>query len=252
MPDALYVYGVIKYRLNSFNSVGVNGERVYILKCGEFGALVHECEEKAYISEDPNKIKEFIIVHNDILNKAMKDFYGVIPLPFNTVIKKGENSAQDNLKKWLDDNKERLEMVWNKIKGKREYGIRIYYEKEKLIEQASNSTEIKNIEESIEGKGEGLNYLLKGKASYKINEIVQNRINQFKQKFFESIKLVVDDIKVNISKISINEKNELLLGLSVLVIDRWQIDKIKRILETNKDFSFQLVGPFAPYSFVEK
>ena len=252
MLDALYVYGIVKNGPNfKYTGIGLNGKSVYTLKQGEFSALVHDCEEKPYISEDPNKIKELIIAHNNILSKAMEDFKGVMPLPFNTIIKGGENSAENNLKKWLNDNKERLEKRWSKIEGKREYGIRIYYEKEKLIQQASNSTEIKEIEESREGKGEGLSYLLKGKASYKTNEIIQNRINQFKQEFYDEIRLTADDIKANASRISINEEKDLLLGLSIL-IDEERIDKIKRILEKNKDFSSQLAGPFAPYSFVEK
>ncbi len=252
MSNALYVYGIVKNGFNfRYNGTGINGESVYTLKQGEFSALVHDCEEKPYISEDPNKIKELIIVHNNILNRAMEDFKGVMPLPFNTIIKGRENSAEDNLKKWLNDNKEKLEGVWSKIKNKSEYGIRVYYEREKLIQQTSNSAEIKEIEKNMEGRSEGLSYLLKGKASYKINEIVQDRINQFKQEFCDDIRTVADDIKVNISRISINEEKDLLLGLSILVNED-QVDKIKRILEKNKDFSFQLAGPFAPYSFVEK
>ena len=253
MPDkdALYIYGIVKNGYNwKYLGKGLNEENVCTLKEGNFSAFVHDCEEKPYISEDPNKIKELIIAHNKILNKAMKDFKGVIPLPFNTIIKKSENSAEYNLKKWLNDNKERLEKIWNKIEGKREYGIRIYCEQDKLIQEASDNTEIKEIEKSHEGKGEGLSYLLKGKASYKINEIVQNRINQFKQKFYDDVKTVADEIKVNVSRISISEEKDLLLALSILVNED-KVDKIKRILEKNKDFSFQLAGPFAPYSFAE-
>ncbi len=251
MSNALYVYGIVKNGFNfKYNSIGLNGESVYTLKQGEFSTLVHDCEEKPYISEDPTKIKELIIAHNNILSKAMEDFKGVMPLPFNTIIKGGENLAEDNLKKWLNDNKERLEGVWDKIKSKREYGIRVYYEREKLMQQTSNSAEIKEIEKNMEGKSEGLSYLLQGKAKSKIKEIAQNKINQFKQKFYDDIKKLTEDLKVNISRISIDEEKDLLLSLSILV-DETQTDKIKRILEENKDFSFQLAGPFAPYSFVE-
>nr|MBA4405214.1 hypothetical protein [Nanoarchaeum sp.] len=251
MPsNALYVYGIVKSRPTEWRELGVNEENVYAINEGEFNALVHNCEEKPYISEDPNKIKELIIAHNKILDKAMKDFNGVIPLSFNTIIKKGENSPEHNLKKWLDDNKERLGKTWNKIKAKREYGIRIYYEKDKLVQEISSNTEIKELEESQQGKSQGLSYLLQGKLKSKINEILQNRINQFKQKFFNDIKKITN-IKVNTSSIFIDEEKDLLLSLSVLA-DKQQIDKVKGILEADKDFSFQLAGPFAPYSFVEK
>lgn len=252
MPDALYVYGIVKFGLDlEWNESGLNRENVYAISEGKFNALVHDCEEKPYISEELNKIKELIIVHNNILDRAMEDFDGVIPLPFNTIIKKGENSSQDNLKKWLSDNKENLEKTWNKVKGKKEYGIRIYYEKDKLIKKESDSTEIKKIEKSQQGKSRGLSYLLQEKIKSKISEIVQNRINQSKQRFYGNIKKVTEDLKVNLSRISIDEEKDLLLSLSILV-DKQQTDKIKRILEkTSKDFSFQVIGPFAPYSFIE-
>lgn len=254
MPaDALYVYGIVKFGFDlEWKEIGLNKENVYIIGKKKFSALVHNCEEKPYIDKDPNKIKELIIFHNIVLNKAMKDFDGVIPLPFNTIIKKTEKSARHNLKKWLNNNKDMIEKNWNKIKGKKEYGIRIYCEKDNLTQEASKNEEIKKIEKSLEKKSKGLSYLLHEKIKSKTNEIVQNKINQFKQKFYDDIKKLTEDSVVNISKISINEDKNLLVSLSILV-DKQQKIKIQKFLKTRADktFSFNLAGPFAPYSFVE-
>lgn len=257
LADALYVYGIVKFGFDlEWKELGLNKENVYIVGKGKFSALVHNCKEEPYVSKDPNEIKELIIVHNKVLDKAMEDFGGVIPLPFDTIIKKGETSSQDNLRKWLNDNKERLEKLWNKVKDKREYGIRIYYEKNKLIKEASKNAEIIKLEkglEGLEGKSKGLKYLLHGKIKSKINEIVQNKINQFKQEFYNDIKKVTDDLVINVLKTHIGEENnDLLLKLSILV-DKKQKDKIMNILEKRigNGFSFNLTNPFAPYSFVE-
>ena len=162
--NAFYVYGIVKSGLDSdLNEEGLIGKKVYLLSTGKFSAIVHECEEKAYTNENPEKIKEMIIAHNRILDKAMKDFAGVIPLSFNTIIKSGENSARFNLKKWLSDDEEKLEKLWSKVKGKKEYGIRAYYDQEKLLQETSADKEIKKIEKNMEGKAEGLRYLLQGK-----------------------------------------------------------------------------------------
>ena len=253
MPDeALYIYGIVKLGFDlDWREAGIEGKNVYTInECG-FSALVHDREEKPYISEDPNKIKELIIAHNRILDRAIKYFDGVIPLHFNTIIKKGENSSQNNLKKWLNDNKERLEKIWNKIESKKEYGIRIYYDKEKLVQEVSCSKEIENIQ-CQEGKGAGLSYLLQSRAKTKINEIVWDNVNELKNKFYSDIKKVTANLKINPSSIFIDEEKDLLVNLSILG-DKQQINKIKRFLEqkVGKDFSFQLTGPFAPYSFVE-
>lgn len=254
MPDdALYLYGIVKFGFDlDWREAGINGKDVYTVNEGNFSALVHDCEEKPYISEEPSKIKELIISHNKILDKAMKHFDGVIPLHFNTIIKKGSNSAQYDLKKWLNENKERLEKIWNEVEGKKEYGIRIYYEKDKLLQEVSEDREIKEIEESLQEKSHGLKYLLQSKAKSKIDEIAQNRINQFKQRFYDDVKRITEDVKINPSRIFIDEEKDLLLSLSVLV-DKHQSNKIRKILmqKAGGDFSIQLAGPFAPYSFVE-
>lgn len=254
MPDnVFYVYGVVRSENDStWQETGIAEKNVYMVGEGNFSALVHDCEEEPYTAEDPNKIKEMIVTHNRILDRTMEDFGGVIPLSFNTIIKKGTNSARFNLIKWLNDDQKRLERIWNEVKGKKEYGIRIYYEKDKLIQEASEHKEVKKIEKNIEGKGQGLSYLLQGKAKSQIQEIFQEKVNKLKQEFYEGVKGVTKDLIINPSRISLEEEKDLLLSLSVLIEEK-QVSEIKEFLEKKaEDFSFQLAGPFAPYSFVEK
>lgn len=251
MFNALYVYGIVKSKHNlKWMGKGLNEKNVYTISGGKFSALVHDCEEKPYNSQDPKKIKELIIAHNEVLGKAIEDFGGVIPSHFNTIIKKGESLALYNLKKWLNNDKERLERIWNKTKGKREYGVRIYYDKDKLRQKVCDIKEIKEAELSLEGKGKGLSYLLQEKAKSKINEVIQNKINHLKQRFYSDMNNITEDTKLNNSRILIDEEKDLLLSLSILV-DKQQIGKIIKILgrKDGKDFPFQLAGPFAPYSF---
>lgn len=254
MPDnVFYVYGVVRSENDStWQETGIAEKNVYMVGEGNFSALVHDCEEEPYTAEDPNKIKEMIVTHNRILDRTMEDFGGVIPLSFNTIIKKGTNSARFNLIKWLNDDQKRLERIWNEVKGKKEYGIRIYYEKDKLIQEASEHKEVKKIEKNIEGKGQGLSYLLQGKAKSQTQEIFQEKVNKLKQEFYEGVKGITKDLIINPSRISLEEEKDLLLSLSVLIEEK-QVSEIKEFLEKKaEDFSFQLAGPFAPYSFVEK
>ena len=249
MPeDALYVYGIVKAENKSeWKEKGINGVAVYTINEEGFSAIGHNCEEKPYLSKEPEEIKELIISHNNILNKAMEHFGGVIPFSFNTIIKKGDVDSKYNLKAWLNNDNALLETVWDKVKGKTEYGIRVYYEKEKLIGDVPQQKEVKKIK-----KGAGLSYLLASKAKAKSNELAQNKIHEFKQIFFDEIKKLADDIKINVSKISIKKDKDLLLNLSVL-IEPARIGGINEFLEGKKNdgFSFQLAGPFPPYSFAE-
>ncbi len=253
MPDnSFYVYGIVKSGIDlAWQETGVAEKKVYMVNEGSFSALVHDCEEKPYAMGDPNEVKEMIVIHNRVIDKAMKDFKGIIPLSFNTIIKKGINSAHFNLKKWLGDDQEKLEEIWNKVKRKKEYGLRIYYEKNKLVQEASNNEEVKKIERDSESKGPGLSYLLQSKAKAKTQEIFREKVNSLKQEFYEEIKKITEESVINHSRVSLEEEMELLLSLSILVEEN-QAGKIKELLEKRAgDFPNQLVGPFAPYSFVE-
>lgn len=255
--NAFYVYGVVRLGPDLFyldwQEKGIAEKDVYIIGERGFGAVVHDCEEKPYPTEDPHQIKEMILTHNKVLDRTQEDFAGVIPLPFNTIIKNGAGTslARFNLKKWLDDDQERLERIWHKVKGKREYGLRIYYEKEKLFQEASEQQDIKNIEISSAGKGLGVSYLLQAKAKAKTEEIFQDKVNKLKRGFHEEIKKIAEEVVINPSRISLAEEKELLLSLSVLIEEKRVSAIIEFLAKKWRDFPFHVAGPFAPYSFIE-
>ena len=183
----------------------------------------------------------------------MGRFGGVVPLKFGTVIVgKNGKSASDNLKEWLKEGKERLEKTWELVKGKKEYGIRIYYQKKQLVSELEETGELSAIKRSIGEKSAGVAYLLEGKLKSETAELLRAKVHQFKSAFYERLKGVTDNLVVNKSKLAINGEGDLLLNVSVLVREN-EITFIKESLEKYADdgFSYHLVGPFAPYSFVE-
>lgn len=255
---ALYVYGVVRFGVDlnwlDWSEKGIAEKDVYIIGERKFGAVVHECEEEPYPTEDPQQIKEMIIAHNRILDQALENFAGMIPVPFNTIIKNGTagtNSARLNLIKWLNDDQEKLETIWNKVKGKKEYGIKIYYDQEKLLQEASEHQDIKNMEKSYAGTGAGLSYLLRSQAQAKTQEIFHEKANKLRQEFYGEIKKITEEVVINPSPLSLEEEKDLLLKLSILIAEQ-QLGEIKEFLkQRTRDYSYHLAGPFAPYSFVE-
>lgn len=247
MFNALYIYGVVKSS-KDWKEKGIKESSVFLVNEGNFSAIVHKCDEKPYNSTNIVEVKDLILAHNEVLDKAIKDFGAVIPLSFNTIIKSTEKTAEENLRSWLKDNEENLLKIWNKINGKKEYGIRIYYEKEKLLEKIKELHEIKQLQQKIQIESTGMAYLLKGKIKDEMNKIAQKQIFEYKQNFYNNIKGLVFDIIINQSKILLEEEKDLLLSISILV-NKEQIQKVNSYLE-NKNFYFNIAGPFAPYSFV--
>src|SRR3989344_6679326 len=120
MPNnALYLYGIVKSYDKNWKARGIKGNNIFLINNEEFSAIVHTCDEKPYISDDPAEIKDLILAHNEVLDKAINDFGGVIPLSFNTIIKtsaseKDKRSSEENLKNWLKNNEKDLQEKWNR------------------------------------------------------------------------------------------------------------------------------------------
>ena len=247
--NALYIYGMIKSYDKNWKENGMGGNNVFLINEGEFSAIVHCCNEKPYNPANPDEIKDLIITHNEVLDKSIKDFGAVIPLSFNTIIKtSNKKTAEENLRNWLKDNEEDLINIWNQVNGKEEYGIRIYYEKEKLLKKIEEFDKIKQLQQKTQIESAGIAYLLKGKIKDETNQIAQKQIFEYKQKFYNDIKNLVFDITINPSKILLDEEKDLLFSISILV-NKEQIQKVKNYL-VNSNFYFNIAGPFAPYSFV--
>lgn len=250
----LYIYGIVKNANNAdWETHGIAGQKVFLLTGGSLSAIVHSLREEPHLLKDVIKIKEDIIMHNDVLVKAMEDFGGVIPLKFGTlIVGKNGKPASENLKEWLKEEKERLENVWELTMGKKEYGIRVYYRRKQLVSEAENVSELSALKKAIQKKSQGVAYLLKGKIEMETAELVQIRLNWFKKDIFAALSNVTDNVRVNSSKIAIKEKDDLLLSMSVLV-DENELKSTRESLDksVNNTLYYHIVGPFAPYSFVE-
>ncbi len=254
LNEALYLYGIVKnvHGIN-WKELGLDENSVFTVTKGTLSAIVHKLGEEPYLPEDAARVRECIIAHNDVLSRVMEAFDGVVPLKFGTIIvSKNEKSATDNLKEWLKENKERLERTWESTNGKREYGIRVYYRKEQLMNEVEKTSELTAIKNDIDKRSAGVSYLLKGKLKSQAAELVEAKVIQFKNYFYEQLKSITDNVVVNRSKLAISEKDDLLLNLSILV-EEGKITLIRECLEKDakNGFSYHLVGPFAPYSFVE-
>lgn len=250
---ALYVYGIVKADGKpGMKWKGIKGNDVFLVDEGGFCALAHECEESALFSQDPEEIQEMLIAHNAVLEAAMIAHGGVIPLQFNTIIKAGEGSSLENLRDWLRNESESLEKKWEKVHGLKEYGLRIYYDKKKVVEEVSASQDSLESESSNHAGGTGLNYLFQAKAQTKINERVQKRVQDFRQIFQDILSALAHDVVTNRSRVSLDQEKDLLCSFSFLAGEQ-ELLLIKQQVEQNaaESFSIRFAGPFPPYSFVQ-
>ncbi len=247
--NALYVYGiVIGENRPDWSSIGIDDNQVFLSNMGEIKALVHRCNTRPYNSESPEKVKEMVLSHNAVLENAGEMFNGILPFSFNTIIHEKENkSAEENLKDWMGKEEKKLKQIWKKIEGMKEYGLKFFYEPEKLIPEPEEQKS-----DNLNGKGDGIRYLLKAKEAYQRKDNLIRKVEEKRQEILNIIQTQIKDVKICQPRIKLlEEKKDLLLSVSVLCNEQ-QFDDVKKIFERSLDSEdYVYTKSFPPYSFMD-
>lgn len=236
----------------SFGKIGIEGEEVYTTPYKDLSLVVHNCSLEPYQSEDENKVKEWVITHQNVIDEAWKRFGNILPLGFDTIIKSEKDvTPEENLYKWLEDDYENLKQKLDKFRGKAEYAVQISWDPkvigQKLIE---TNEEIKKLAKAIKSKPEGAAYLYKEKLESALKKEMEKEANQCFKDFYQRIKNCVDDIQIG--KLKKEEGKQMLMNLSCLTDkDKYKIlgEKLEKI-KNREGFFVHFTGPWPPYTFV--
>ena len=234
--------------------VGLDGKRVYTIPFGDLSAVVHDCKADPYQSDDRNKVKEWVLTHQKVVDAALEKFGTVIPTGFDTIISgKGDVDPEENMRKWIEADYENLASKMAKIRGKAEYGVQIFWETHAMARNVSEkSTEIKALEREIQTKPKGIAYMYRQKLVELLKNEMARKADQCFQEFYEKIKAHTDDLHVEKTKNADDEGRQMLLNLSCL-LSKGQSEKLGQALEeidSREGFSVRYTGPWPPYSFV--
>ncbi len=240
LKNSLYLYGIIKAEEPNWADAGTGKKQIFIISEGKLGALAHLCDGGPYAPKNLAEVKELILAHNNVLEKAARAFGGVLPCSFNTVIQEKEGkTSEENLRNWLKAEAGKIELLWERVKGAGEYGIRIFYDRKKMAGKTEPQNE----------KNQGINYLLEKKREYQAKNILIGKIKDKKSETFDKIKAKVKEAKIVQSAEFIKEEKDILLNISVLANGE-QIGEVRQYLqESAGEDGYRLVGPFPPYSF---
>ena len=252
-----YIYGVVaSEKAVSLGSIGIEGSEVYTIPCGGFCAIVHNCPAEPYQSGDEEDVKKWVRTHQGVLDEAKKELNTVIPMGFDTILKSKDDAVSPDqvVKDWLKEDSERLQVVMEKIKGRDEYGVQIFYNAHVIAKQISEENlEIRKIMEEMASKSQGMAYMYKQKGEKAVKAEIERLAGEWFRDFYRKIKGHCDDIVVEKTRKADRDK-VMLLNLSCLVtkekVDSLgeELEKIDRL----EKFSVRFTGPWPPYSFVAK
>jgi len=247
-----YLYCIVNSgEKSSFGDIGLEDELVYTVYYEDVGAVVHRCRAEPYETDDEEEARDWILTHQYVIDLATDRFGTVIPLRFDTIFK-GDDATVEG---WLREEYEHLKETLLKLKGKAEYGVQVYLEKDYIEEMTKSNKEIAALRSSLEGRPEGAAYLLRKRLekTMKVQKDVEAR--SLAKKLYEGIAGLVDELRIeqNVRDPPEKWKDKLMiLNLSCLIQHdhRKSIGDLLGEINGNPGFTVRFTGPWPPYSFV--
>jgi len=253
--SGLYLYGIADASVQAeLGEIGIEKTEVYTIPYKELAAIVHDSLLEPYKSDDGEVVKGWVETHQHVLDIAEEKFGTVIPFGFDRIIKPEANaSAKDVLSKWMAKEFDRLKEKMEKIRGKKEYGVQIFYRPSVMSERiAEECEEIRKIKEEMESQSPGIAYLYKQKLESALKKEMELRMLARFKDFYERIKKHVAEIKVEKTKRTNEKDKQMMMNLSCLVANERYKELGAALEEINKeeDFTVRFTGPWPAYSFV--
>lgn len=254
MAEARYLYCIADGNKKiSFGNIGIEGNEVYTIKYKDLCAVTHNCSPEPYKSVDEEKVKSWVTAHEKVVEAAWGRFDTILPLGFDTIIiGDGEREPEENMKSWLKDDYENLKKKLNKLKGKAEFGVQIFWDIKIISEGLIDiNKEIKKLSDDIKTKSKGLAYMYKQKLENSLKKKIEKEADRYFKYFYDQVKSCVDEIRVDKTKKG-EEKNPMLMNLSCLLSkEKSKVlgDELEKI-DNMEGFSVRFTGPWPPYSFV--
>jgi hypothetical protein len=237
----------------SLGEIGIEGKKVYTVPYRDICAVVHGCPAQPYRSDDREVVKAWVITHQKVVDAAWERWGTVLPLSFDTIIK-GESgsSVERNVGEWLKGEYEALKKKMEKVRGKVEYGVQVFWGLKVVAENlAQTSPEIRKLDHEIKAKPRGVAYMYRQRLENLIKREMETKADGCFRDFYSRIRKHAADIRVEKTK-KAEQGWQMILNLSCLVYrERYmelgeELDKINQM----KGFSVRFTGPWPPYSFV--
>lgn len=251
---ATYLYGVAESgEKTSLGKIGLAGEEVYTIPFNDLCAVVHTCLPEPYKSEDNEVVKRWVLIHEKVVEIAGERFGTILPVGFDTIIKGQEDdTSEENIKKWLKQEYTNLKVKLDKIRGRAEYVVQIFWDPMDIAEEiARTDPEIKSLNLNMQSKSPGMAYMLKHQSEIILKREMEKKAGLCFEDFYVRIKKCVDEIRVEKTK-KTDKQKQMIMNLSCLVDIRnsKQLGEELEIINDQEGFSVRYTGPWPPYSFV--
>ena len=176
----------------------------------------------------------------------------VIPLRFGTIF-----LTQDAIQRFMEQHRDSITMMIAKLRGKEEWGLDVYFDRELLLEAlGSRNASVRDLEGRIAAAPPGQGYLM----SKSLQALRQQSAREEIQKVLEAIAAATSaypSLQLGLPKFSAAGRAEI-GGRFAFLVDRDRFEAFRAQAETlagdyrDLGLRMELTGPLPPYSFVDE
>ncbi|WP_308634028.1 GvpL/GvpF family gas vesicle protein [Paenibacillus silvisoli] len=251
ISELLYVYGLIPA-----NELDPDGELSFQTKRhGDILAVFDAVDPDVFSQEmidkhadDPSWVKEKAVVHHSML-AMLRQRCTVIPLKFCTIFE-GERSLEAMLSQYEVE----ITALFTTLKGKEEWNLKVYGDKEKLkshVMQSSNETEAE-----LSGLSPGKQFLMRKQMNARLEVQFDNEMKRICLAMHES--LSKEAVEKSVKKVwdrKVTGRKEDMIWNSVYLMDRQKVDCFLQLVNHYNDeyqaagLAFEATGPWPVYHF---
>ncbi len=210
-----YIYAVIPEKKEvGFGPVGIQDAMVYTLHVRDIAAVISDSREKNY------EVLDYGIQHQQVLEKVM-EHYCLIPVSF------GQIATEPDIKTFMVRNYPRLKMLFGKLEGRSELGLKVTWKIGPTIQEiAASNLKIRAMGKQIQGKPLEKTYRQRIELGTKIARELGRRGDRIALDIFNQLGAIAEDRKLNK-----NLSDEMILNAAFLVEKKKERD-FDRVVDT--------------------
>lgn len=237
-----YVYGILRSKEQmNFGKIGIGGagEPVYTVSYQDIAAVVSKTTVAIF---DPTR--ENALAHEHVIETVMKN-YTIIPMSFGTVFRT-ENDIREVLKSIYPS----LKDVLNQMAGKLEFGLKVNWERDQIIEELKQQDEeIRQFHREIVRKQLQSTYFARMQLGRMIDKALAERATVYVRQIYDGLRGVCVASRDN------QPIGDKMIMNAAFLVERQReaefdsmVNKIAR--KYGKRLKFKYTGPWPPYNFV--
>lgn len=238
MINGKYVYCFIEGKVDEkFDLKGIGGHgKVYFINNEGITAAVSDIP---YVMLEPGR--DNALVHEKTIQHLLK-YYNLVPCSFGNIFK-----SREDILVFMNRIHEYLSGNLQKVKGRMEVGLRIFWKKASFTEEIE-TRDIRNLKDKLQQKSDSENYYSRIDFGKMVEAQVKSRRDYYTDNIFEPLEKQAVEAKLN------DTVNPMMVINAAFLISKDKEQEFDGLVAAimkkySEKLEFSYSGPWPPYNF---